>query len=215
MILVGGYPRSGTTLLMTIFHKYGLDIGYTEEKIQRVIDKNEGALEWFNDLDFYREIDQTAAKAVWDRWGKIHTLETLGLKDPYFYPEVIKHPGEWKTSRSVFAKIDISKCVPPITAVFCCRKESDVVKSMQKRRAEYRNMDPKQLTNVVWNMKFSFMRDAGEFRHIKWITLNFPLWGTNKEYFLESFGLIGLDLHKLSEAYDKMVDKGRIHYGLE
>lgn len=213
-IFVGGFPRSGTTLLMTIFHHYGMDIGYTTDKIQRVIDNNEGALEWFNDLAFYREIDKTSSKTIIDEQGKTHTLESVGIKDPDNYPDVIKHPGDWEKGKSIFTKINLSKCKPPNFAIFCARNPVDVVLSMQKRRRKYREYSAYKMNNILTDMQFNFVRDA-EQRNIKWEMLWFPNWIGDDRIFYNSLHLLGLDALKLIKAHKALCRKDRVHFGLE
>lgn len=188
MILIGGMPRSGTTLLTTILHNSGFDCGYDKKYINKVNDQNYGGLEFFRD----------------------HYSNSIKIEN---IPQVVKHPTSWRKSKNNIVKIcsryGLENC---ISLVIICHRNPDKVIDSQIRRKQKKpiNESREELkTRLVSGLGWLIL-DCHK-RSLNFTLLEYPRYVNDLNYFLKQLGESNVNRENIKNSWKLLIDKNLTH----
>lgn len=196
MILIGGSPRTGTTLMLALMHGCGYDTGYTNRDWRKYKREKTNGMEYIQDKNF-RAFNKT--------------------------PYVIKHPtidGKTVLHYAKRHKWQIDHLI------FCVREVEDTIKSMVEFQANRRHWKParrqfykKQMQNSEVRSRYEntlrvqiprdtqrFFIEAAELI-VNPIIILYPRYKTDFPYLKKKLGFIPED--KLRASFDRFVDPTR------
>lgn len=196
MILIGGSPRTGTTLMLALMHGCGYDTGYQNRDWRKYKREQTNGMEYIQDKNFRA-------------FGKV--------------PYVVKHPtidGKTVLHYTKNHKWEIDHLI------FCIREVEDSVQSMikfqvnrqhwnHKRRQFYQQQmqDPKIRERYAQSLRVQIPRDTQRFfieaaeLTIDPIIIRYPRYKKDFEYLKKKLGFIPED--KLRASFDRFVDPTR------
>jgi len=186
-ILISGLPRSGTTFLMSVLHKAGLDIGFRAEYVDFVNRRNMGGLEFLRDVQYYKNI----------------SLDPLTIVKSLALPEVIKHPNEWTNN-----KLNILKKVKDISRIILCVRDlGEVIKSQEARRPG-NLVENSMKCNQIKNLRG--IKEHSKINNIPFTILKFPYF-LEEGYFLNKMDWFS-DKKVLKDSFFHYRDFNKVHY---